>query len=340
MRASSKKAIGDFVGLVLVMLFVLQSVPVFAYNRTPQDGVIHHEMIDAKGGIVEQIEEHEGSIFYLRIADEYIYSSQLTPQGYYNFAFRYQDSYDIFTATLPLDNLFALDATAAGRFGRGDMQSDSVLLSSIVINNLHDLTEDVIHIEVNYYEEEDVVVHPESTPGDESAFCTYADMDPSNTLHRPLRHPFMTRGAGLYPSISALIAGDFHNIYFRTHLGGLTQSRGGIMGNTRMYETFTVGWHRGRSTMVWIGTTLSVASLLLDGWPAPIVRAFATFATGAAGAAITIYEFVLGELFVTEHYRRDISVNGNLRYGFLRDIRHPALSGSLGYQLDYYPDSQ
>ena len=170
------KSYKKLISLLLVMIFVLHAVYAFADQRNVLDSlvvqhsdwIVHHEVVDINGVVVEQVSELAGSIFSFRLTDEYTYSSQLTPYGYYIFAFGFNDSniafYEHFyLAETPLITQH-LDISAFNKseLSRGRSQSlDSEMmleyssaLSSLIIANLDNLSIGVRNITTIYHSNE------------------------------------------------------------------------------------------------------------------------------------------------------------------------------------------
>ena len=70
----NSRKIKGITSLMLIMLFMFQSLPAYAVsNISADEWIIHHEVVDSNGRIIEQVSEFAGSVFHLRITDDYIY---------------------------------------------------------------------------------------------------------------------------------------------------------------------------------------------------------------------------------------------------------------------------
>ncbi|MCL2854577.1 MAG: hypothetical protein FWE21_03040 [Defluviitaleaceae bacterium] len=76
--------------MATVMMFM--AIPLQAegfvnlHNELQMDNVLSY---NADSGIFEQFDEFNGSLFHFVLTNDFVYSSQLSPEGVYSFAFRF-----------------------------------------------------------------------------------------------------------------------------------------------------------------------------------------------------------------------------------------------------------
>jgi len=340
----SKKKFKCILSLTLVMVFVFQSIPAFSsHDMALNEWILHHKETNERGEIVEQLYEFGGSIFFSRATDEFLYSSQLTPLGYYDFALRRVGSDYILNATLPLTEVFALDASIERSMAAGATLSNSEALSLAVVENLDKIDFETIFVRTIYHEGHrtlDLIEAEEArTQGDSLRFGE--GISPFNTsLIRPTPHPYQVRGRSPDPfnSLSALIQTEMFPRYTDRLAGSLMEQRGGIMGNVRMYETYWPSSISTRSFAVFMSMTVSAIALLLG-----IITGTAAIATvislriGAQGVIFAARDYFKREHFIVTDYIRIVTVNGssaNNSYYSMQTIRQLAISGDRGFTID------
>jgi len=112
--------------LSFIMLF-------FSLSCTPGDNVTY---------------EYDGSVFHTFITDAYIYSSQLTPYGYYSFAFGYRSN-DILTGIIHISEL-DIDFDPFDENTVFDTYTSSILRRA-VLDNIDDFATERVQYTVMYY---------------------------------------------------------------------------------------------------------------------------------------------------------------------------------------------
>ena len=277
------------------------------------DIVIHYETVDDDGVVDVQVSEFGESLFTLRRTDEYIYSSQLTPLGYYTFAFAYTGSYEILAGTINVSELIATFPTQLAQdiSSRINVEPYQVMFSfsDVIIENINVLYTDVIVKDVIYHDFE----------------STYLDY--TSVFVVPLF------GGPPYSSMNALISAEFPPMGPR--LTSTTQStRNGRTVWARSYEVFSVSHNTVRTVRIAALTAVAIASVALGGIPATAIVKIAAFALGSIGALVAISDFMAGEIHVIAHHDRRVNVDNMLQIRGVRDIRHNAISGPLGFALD------
>ena len=180
-----KKIVKCSVSLILAVLFVAQSVPALARTQSsPLDGIMHHEVLDMHGNIIEQIFEQDGSVFTFRMTDEYTYSSQLTALGTYNFGFRHNNSNAVLAGDFVLlDKSVLLNIAEIGDFATGRAVANPQMhmsISSLIMSNLDEFVTEIIEFDIHES------LEPEPTDAEQMFF---SGVDPRAAAHlRTLGH--------------------------------------------------------------------------------------------------------------------------------------------------------
>ncbi|MCL2188516.1 MAG: hypothetical protein FWC16_00350 [Defluviitaleaceae bacterium] len=323
------KKCGKYIMLTMLTLTLcLHPLSAFASSRfSTSNLIIHYETVDPVGGVFESLSEYNGSIFYTRRTNEYIYSSQLTPSGHYDFAFRFINSLHILTATIVLEDLLVHDNTVNRERSRSTTVYNSYRVASIIMNNLPNLATNIVQM--------DFVAN---TPFEIDLFAPEAysfGISPFSNVPAPpgaiVNHPFRLRTNEVaYPTMAALISGDFQPMHFERTVAAITESRSGIMARAAMVQNFTLT--PGRQT-VFFGTfrvttnmTVAVVGAAL-GASASKVLAIIGFVASTTGVLLAIADFFVTEHFVEEHYRHHVTINGAMTGGFMtRTIRWSVIS--------------
>jgi len=130
--------------ILLSILFISQPVLAYAQSLDRFNDVGRHEHA------TEEIYEADGILFYFRITEDYVYSSQLSPLGIYNFAIRYNNSNAVTTGKIDIAEHPLMEHVAdAANGNRGfrntdDQLSVSSVTSLLVIENLNAFATEVI----------------------------------------------------------------------------------------------------------------------------------------------------------------------------------------------------
>jgi len=314
---------------------VFQTVTVFARPLAGNDDwVIHHEVIDSRGNVVEQVAELAGSIFNFRITDEYVYSSQITPYGYYSFAFRHTNNYVVYHDVFSLfnDPLISqnLDLPRARSLDSDLLMDLSSELSSFIISNLdhyvsntHEFTPvdvvDVLDLQENATETtfQDIFDYGHSSNHDNHEALSIAPFL-SDRVHRTLadlqRNEF---GAA------------FRNRLILT--GGST--RNGVHASARVYQDYVVTNHPARRWQVRINYALTTISALLAISAIQLSRVVSVSLV-AGGVILAAVNTVIGEHWVVEDISKSININGLPFSRASQQRHHHVVSGDLGFMIN------
>lgn len=303
------KIIGFALCIVIVATHI--STAVATDNGRPfthTDHVIHYQRLGERG-VAEQVAEIGGSIFYFVVTDEYAYSSQLTPCGIYNFAFSYIDSNVIVSGILSKSAL--LDTRCGLYSDNGDTIDISLLMSSIVLNDLYSFATDTTIFEI--------VLH-------ESVKNEYVGMRES---------PFSPRSETFppYSSLTALTNNEFHT-YSNLFLGSRTETRGGVRATATVNENHTVWSSADRSWWIGAGTTIASIAVLVIA-PASVLINIISVTIIGVGIIQTAVSLTLGRTNLNQRFARIVRVNADQIWYFAAyDIVWHVFSGNLGWDIN------
>jgi len=170
----------QIISVFLAMLMVLQPITIFAgnysqdasfnhtfnyYDLPSRDFNIIHEVVSVEDIITEQIAEIDGFIYNFIVTEEFVYSSRLTPEGHYSFAFRYINSDTAYSgeidfseeSTAGLQVYSDMSAPVNMVSASVDILNNSSLLSSFVLDNLEELATEAKDFETIYIEDGEIV---------------------------------------------------------------------------------------------------------------------------------------------------------------------------------------
>ena len=309
----------SFIAMLLAAVFVFQTVPVVAQSGAAYlGGVVHYEFFDATSGEFEELFELDGSVFYFRRTETYTYSSQLTPYGYYHFAFSYNDSnrvdFGIFMFEAFLEENF--DTNMAHGRGRS-LQSLSYSVSDLIISDLSAFASDTLIVDmVSFYEELGQINFEEL-----AAIEQFVEIVPFSQ--------------GPFASIDALIRQQFSAPYSNRLISTDSVTRGGRTARGRLEESYGVGHVRQINFGFAVGATISVISAVL-GFPITTVKTVVAFGFSLAGVAISLTSGTLITHTVSESTMREVFVN-NGRWSYeiaWRTVNWNVLQGPLGFARD------
>ena len=282
-----------------------------SFSRT--NTLIHYERY-GDSGIVEQVSEINGSIFYFVMKEGYVYSSQLTPCGIYHFAFSYIDSNVVASGTLLQQDVLleAFDEIPYGIID-GDIVSRAASQFSIIWDNVDKFITDVTTFEIEYTETEKNSFTSNSL---EAEGVSLAAMGNSNFPP--------------YASLQALISNEFQ-LYSNRHVLTRTESRGGVVGTAVVTENHTVWSTPDRSW--WIPVTTTIISIgVLIAAPATVVLNVISSAVIGVGVLEIWRGVTIGRSNLNQSFARQVRVNGGqIRYIAAYDIGWHVFSGDDGW---------
>ena len=325
------KKIKSFISLFLASLFIMQAVPVFANGQDLRDdGFIHHEIVDENFNVVEEVYEFDGSIFYFLMTAEYTYSSQLTPEGFYHFAFSYRDSGVVSSGNLILENLQILDYSLPESNLISDekistrvsidnfTRNNSLIVSSFILDNMDEYVTNVESFEAIHYDSE----------------VQEVEFSDTNSISR------MSLGRA-YHTIEDLIRAEYSPIYFNRSLGGISTTRNGIHVRCTLLESYTIYYRRQSTRWFDAGVSLGVISTL-TGFSTAGLMSIISWSTGVAGLLISLYGFFFGDWVVEENYTRNAFIDNGVWYWSGRTITTRLASGNAGYarNTSWYPSER
>jgi len=295
------------------------------------DWITHHEVLDVTGAVMERVTEFAGSIFNFRITDDYVYSSQITPYGYYSFGFRdmqsnvvYHETFSLFDAPLISQNV-ELPRTK-------DLDSDTLLYISSIVSQL--IIGNIDYIETSRIEfapvEEAVPnVIFENLPYIDSVYeiggYNYAHFDAFSFA------PLVSDR--VHPSMQTLIRNEFP-ASFQNRLvltGGST--RNGVLASGRMYESYIVSFWEATRWQVRAGQHLTAISALVAIEGTQLSRILSVMLV-AGGILVARADAVVGQYWALEDHIRRININGFHFSQASRQTQRHVISGNLGFMLN------
>jgi hypothetical protein len=333
-------------GLFLAFTFALQTVVVFADNDLDSgyfvdficDSIVHHQVFDDVG-IVEEVFEYQGNLLHLIRTDDFIFASEMTSLGYYNFAFRYIDGNTIIVGDMMLPDLlevaapnvaqsFGLDSDTSRRnlvelnpanlsrsVREGDMLSNVQAISFAAVENINEFSTEIIAIDITIYHDEPVeFVNEESS-------VSFAPM--STGPINPAR-----------PSMAAVLANDFGPHRIGQLIATSNHWRGNLLAPVRLTESYTLSHRQEFSAIANIGMGIAAVSLLLGGVSFATLRGVATFVVGAGGALFTFATTIFTLHRAEEHWTRIATVHGSTFYWSGRTRAWNVAQGPQGFSLD------
>jgi hypothetical protein len=246
--------------------------------------IMHLEQFHDDMGVVEEIFEINGTVFYFRRTATYTYSSQLSSLGYYDFAFRYNESHTVYAGIIHLYELFAVDSDAYSAHARSrSIHGQAVALSESVINNLSYHATNIITFDIVVYSDDLISI-------EKIAFDNYGQTW-FDELSTPV--PF-SPVPQTFPTIDALMRA-FPSPYFGRLIGSpQTQTRGGRLAVGRLEQSYGLSHSRVSSINYVIGMSLSVISTLAGISFSTVVAVV----SAVAGIVGTIHAAVTGTMWI------------------------------------------
>ena len=300
-----RKNFRKFIAVLLTASFVF-SAAVSVYGANFDDEPLQGRQIAPLVAGESRIEEIDGSIFFTIVTDEYMYTSQLTPLGYYNFSVRFTDSNQILTATVSVDDLSAV----AVRSSLSDLSALSAaqLAEALYLVTMDDLSVfdlDVFEMTVecaapeifyfnDYHENGDLFdVIPQSWP------------------------PADAPSGNWYPSMAALISTEFplyYGLWVATSFDwGTLWGLPNVYASTRVLESRTAFAVFNRNILIPIAVTITVAAMKVGGIPYASLLLMGAFGISVHGVFVSIRDFFIGEHFVSENWDRAVWINSHNR---------------------------
>ena len=351
-RIMSAKNVKKLVSFILIVVTVFQSVFVFADTNSfdtidISEIIIHHEKIDHSVGLTEQIHEFGGSVFHFRRTQEYIYASQLTPLGHYNFAFRFVGDTSVLTGDITVDEMPGIINSRS--FPEGSVYDNSIFLSSLVMGDLDKFATSVVEIE---YE----IIHLEPSLDDLDGFYFHLEQFKSEQISEhsfdelaiaPFSGPVIPQPTlRVFPNMNTLLREEFpgqgvqHNLAFGTQRrtdilnGNLITANGVVDENFVASQRVIMRWWANAANL-----TLAVAAVAL-GLKFETTKEVAAFVVSVTGLLVVVFGSWIDRHEVVLTRNRVVRVNGTggsgtgIYFWSQQDIIWRSGSGPNGVRID------
>ena len=269
------------------------------------------------------------------MTEQYTYASQLTPNGIYNFAFRYNDSVNVSTGDIwladietqsldyiePESNLnMDLNRFTSRVSKNNSIRDNSFMLSSFVLDNIDIYTTDIITFDDNNYGE-------------------YTE-DITEMILFQEEQEIARMSSSRYPTLTSVVnelirwelgEGAFHNRL----IGTRTRTQNGRtatanLTNSHSIHTFTNRWYD-----VLVNTAITVISVWAS-VPVTTLKGVISLALTAYGVYVTVKNFKLEIHVIDSSFTKVASVNGINEYWAGWQRRYESVRGDLGWS---YPSS-
>lgn len=318
--------------IMLVIIMMFQTSTLFA-SPGQVGGLILHETVNHATGLVEEVYAYGGSIFYFRMTDEYTYSSQLTPLGYYVFAFRWGDNSEILTGTFSAIESGLLQHSRVAV----NQVEEAISMSSLVMSNLDAFVTEVIEFASEEHQYELLIVDDNRMEHFDSAYQTY-DWEMTQSI-APMSNvsafPAPPPSGRVFSNLNTLIAMEFPGQYTSRHLQSLSDIRGGRIGNARLYESYTA-FVSSRMPFGGIANLALATISLMLGLPVTGLMSLISVIVSSIGVVLAAPGAFINRLDVVQSFTRRVRVNSEagIMFWSAHDTRWEVLEGDIGAQLN------
>lgn len=319
------------VSYLLILVFAIQTTVLFANPMSSLDeGIIHHQVFDESGRIIEEIYEWEGNIFYFLMTEDYMYSSQTNLYGHYHFAFRANDSTQVLFGETTINEL---SSVARGVEIDGISLYDNTFNSRILtLSNIDYFVTDTIEV---IYEDEPYIQLPNLHNETLNPLSMY------NTSFTPMNSQIDNPTGRWYGSMPVLMRMEFPNQFADRFVRSMLEVRSGVVAVGRLHESY-VAFDRimlrlGPATPITIaGLTLAVIGLIAGGIATTTLRLIIATSSAVGGTIVAAVDaFMFVHEVVAAHYRM-VRVEDTPGWDIwaAREVSWRAGSGNNGAQID------
>ena len=322
------KKLFSALSLVLVFVFVFSTVA-FAVPSRLEDGFVLYETRSI--GLVEEVREFDGSVFYFRMTDEYTYSSQLTPLGYYVFGFRFNNSSEVLTGTFSVIDSGVMQRSRIS----GSLEDNSFSMFSLVVNNLDIFVTETIDM-TNYVYQYVLPLPDDNRIEHFDLTDIYADwQDLEGRMFTLSAFPAPPPSGRIFSNLNTLVASDFPGQYANRFLQQHTELRGGRIANARLYETYTA-FARHRVSIGAIANFAITTIGALLGLDFSTIKAIITTTIGLGGVVVAGVDAFIHRAEVVQSFTRLVVVNGGpgTMIWSAHDTSWDVIEGNRGAQID------